>query len=146
VPAAAVEPPSQSSSLVEFSHTVTAAQQRKDEAFMRQVFDRHCGSQGELSAPALMAALTEVQAPVLASAASSADDIFRRADANLSGAVDFAECQPTLHAWPVPCLLMHFFTRFMRAAQLPDELEMVLEDSDLRVRPEAAAVDASSCS
>ena len=97
MPAAAVEPPSQSSSLVEFSHTVTAAQQRKDEAFMRQVFDRHCGSQGELSAPALMAALTEVQAPVLASAASSADDIFRRADANLSGAVDFAECQPILH-------------------------------------------------
>jgi hypothetical protein len=30
----------------------------------------------------------------------------------------------------------------MRAAQLPDELEMVLEDNDLRVRTAATAVTA----
>ena len=34
----------------------------------------------------------------------------------------------------------------MRAAQLPDELEMVLEDSDLRVRAAGAAVAASAYS
>ena len=34
----------------------------------------------------------------------------------------------------------------MRAAQLPDELEMVLEDSDLQVRAAGAAVAASAYS
>ena len=63
---------------------------------MRDVFDRHAGSKGELSAPELMTALEEVKAPVLSSEGSSADSIFRRADANLSGTVDFAECDPDL--------------------------------------------------
>jgi len=78
---------------------------------MRIAFSRHADSKGMLSNKALMAALKEVEAPVLTNG-SSAESIFRRADANLSGAVDFDE--------------------FMRAAQLPDELEMVLEDNDLR--------------
>jgi hypothetical protein len=66
-----------------------------DEEFMREVFNRHADSSGELSAPALMAALKEVEAPVLASSEASAEHIFRRADANLSGAVDFQECEPS---------------------------------------------------
>jgi hypothetical protein len=93
------EAKSDSLSLAEFAHSVTAAQNRKDQAFLRKVFDRHAGSKGELSAAALMAALQEIEAPVLASDAS-AEDILRRTDANINGnmngAVDFAQCEPAL--------------------------------------------------
>jgi hypothetical protein len=74
---------------------VNAARKLKDEAFMRCIFDRHADSKGELSSPALMLALKEAGAPVLHADASSQDNIFRRADANLSGAVDFAEWAPS---------------------------------------------------
>ena len=66
---------------------------------MRDVFNRHadCNSNQALSAPALMTALKEVEAPVLHSSVSTEDNIFRRADTNLSGAVDFEECEKTMH-------------------------------------------------
>jgi hypothetical protein len=88
---------SQSSSLVDFAHTVNAALKRKDEAFMRDVFLRHAGSKGELFSPALMVALEEVEAPVLNIEGASTEDIFRHADANMSGSVDFEEFDPALH-------------------------------------------------
>jgi hypothetical protein len=97
---------------------------------MRGVFDRHADSKGELSAPALMLALKEAGAPVLTADGSSQDNIFRRADANLSGAVDFDECAPNALFLTKPA---HATFRFMRAAQFPDELEMFLEDNNLQV-------------
>jgi hypothetical protein len=76
---------------------LTAALKRQDEAFMRNVFTRHSGSKGELSSPALMVALKEVEAPVLNIEGASTEDVFRRADANMSGSVDFQEFEPALH-------------------------------------------------
>ena len=111
-PPAAAESQSDASSLIaEFTHTVTAAQKRKDKTFMRVVFDRHAGSKGQLSAPELMAALKEVEAPVLTGDGSSEENMFRRADANLSEAVDFHEYKFTLHCVCVcdVILLMHFY-------------------------------------
>ena len=111
-PPAAAESQSDASSLIaEFTHTVTAAQKRKDKTFMRVVFDRHAGSKGQLSAPELMAALKEVEAPVLTGDGSSEENMFRRADANLSGAVDFDEYKFTLHCVRVcdVMLLMHVY-------------------------------------
>ena len=110
-PPAAAESQSDDSSLIaEFTHTVTAAQKRKDRTFMRVVFDRHAGSKGQLSAPELMAALKEVEAPVLTNG-SSAESIFRRADANLSGAVDFDECDPALPSFMPPDVLLILFLK-----------------------------------
>jgi Ca2+-binding EF-hand superfamily protein len=120
-----------------------------------------------LSAEALMNALKEVDAPVLLSSeGSSPEQIFRRADANLSGSVDLAEFEPlpfmshvsactshvkphTLHAarhmshsthctshvtrTRFRCHVDHSVFRFMRAAELPDDLEMLLEDHRLSV-------------
>ena len=79
--------------------TITVAQNIADESFMRDVFDRHadCNSKQGLSSAALMAALKEVQAPVVLSSASSEKDVLRRVDANLSGSVDFQECET--HIW-----------------------------------------------
>ncbi len=84
-------------SAVHFDRAVTAAMLRCDEAFLLKVFNRHADSNGKLSSSALIAALKEVDAPVLASSSSdesscSADFIFRRADADMSGLVDFSEC------------------------------------------------------
>jgi len=112
--AARLSQPSAPDSHTEFTHTISVAQNIADESFMRDVFNRHadCNSNQALSAPALMAALNEVEAPVLHSSGSTEENMFRRADTNLSGAVDFEE--------------------FMRAAQLPDELEMLLEDDPFR--------------
>ena len=87
---------SASPSPVQFAHAVAAAMQRRDEACMRKVFDRHADSSGKLSVASLSAALKDIDAPVLAAATSDgssdpAHRIFCRADANMSGDVDFAE-------------------------------------------------------
>jgi uncharacterized phage infection (PIP) family protein YhgE len=79
----------------QFARHISNAAQRKDEAFMREVFNRHATNE-KISASALIAALKEVAAPVLAAASSEGscatdDYVFRRADANLSGDVDFSE-------------------------------------------------------
>ena len=62
---------------------------------MRKIFNRHATKE-KLSASALTAALKDVAAPVLAVASSegscdAADYLLSRADANMSGDVDFAE-------------------------------------------------------
>ena len=71
-----------------------------DETFMQKVFDRHADSNKGLSKDALMSALREVGAPVLAGKNSDDENIFRRADANLDGSVNFKEYWPARHAWP----------------------------------------------
>ena len=114
---------------------------------MRGVFDRHAGSKGMLSAPELIAALEEVGAPVLSDEGSSTESIFRRADTDLSGAVDFAECEPVLQLFAR--FTCHPFAnsisaRFKRAANIPDELELLLEDDRLSVHAACAAVLVSS--
>ena len=56
---------------------------------MKAVFELHKDVDGGLSKAALVAALNEVDAPVLSSSeAASEDSLFRRADSKLSGAVD----------------------------------------------------------
>lgn len=77
----------------QFSRAISDAAQLHDEAFMREVFERHATNK-KLSANALITALKDVAAPLLAVAScesDSVDYIFRRADANLSGDIDFAE-------------------------------------------------------
>ena len=81
--------------LAQFARATSDDAQRKDEAFMRQVFNRHATSE-KLSASTLIAALNDVAAPLLAATSSEsssdfADFIFRRADANMSGDIDFPE-------------------------------------------------------
>ena len=82
-------------STAQFAREISLAAQRKDEAFMREIFNRHATKE-KLSASALTTALKDVAAPMLAAASSegscdTADYVFRRADANLSGDVDFPE-------------------------------------------------------
>ena len=93
--AARLSQPSSPDTVTEFTHTISVAQNIADESFMRDVFNRHadCNSNQALSAPALMAALKEVEAPVLHSSGSTEENLLRRADTNLSGAVDFEECE-----------------------------------------------------
>jgi hypothetical protein len=79
----------------QFARAISDAGQRRDEAFMCEIFKRHATKE-KLSASALIAALKDIAAPVLAAAASeglsdATDYVFRRANANLSGDVDFAE-------------------------------------------------------
>jgi hypothetical protein len=81
--------------LAQFARATSNAAQRKDEAFMRQVFNRHATNE-KISASTLIAALNDVAAPLLAATSSesssdSADFVFRRADANMSGDIDFSE-------------------------------------------------------
>ena len=101
---------SPSPSPAQFASAVAAATKRRDEAFMRIAFSRHADSKGMLSNKALMAALKEVEAPVLTNG-SSAESIFRRADANLSGAVDFDECDPALPSFMPPDVLLMLFLK-----------------------------------
>jgi membrane-bound lytic murein transglycosylase B len=85
-----ISPPS----AAQFARFIFDASQRKEEAFMRKVFNRHA-IKGKLSASSLMAALKDIAAPVLVASSESSYDssdfVFRRADANMSGDVDFSE-------------------------------------------------------
>ena len=90
-PLSSLNPPS----AAQFARAISDASQRNDDAFMRKIFNRHATKE-KLSASALIAALKDVAAPVLATASSegscdTADHIFRRADANMSGDVDYSE-------------------------------------------------------
>jgi hypothetical protein len=99
----------------------------------RDVFLRFANVKG-LTASALMDALKEVDAPVLLSGEGcSPEQIFRRADTDINGLVDLPELDPPPPPFP-HCLIDHYLVfRFMRAAALPDELEMILEDDRLSV-------------
>jgi len=81
------------------------------EAAARDVFQKFIDVKG-MSAQQLVNALTEVKAPfLLCSERCSPEQIFRLADANASGSVDLIE--------------------FMRVAQLPDDLERILDNHNL---------------
>jgi hypothetical protein len=100
----------------------------------RDAFLRFADVKG-LSAEAFLDALKEVDAPVLLSSEGcSPEQLFRRADANTRGSVDFAESDPPLVPVIFRCHAHLFGFRFMRAAELPDDLEMILEDYHLGVR------------
>ena len=60
---------------------------------MKELFERHKDVDGGLSQAAFIAALKEIEAPVLFSSDSASDDsLFLRADTNASGCVDQSEC------------------------------------------------------
>jgi hypothetical protein len=67
---------------------------RRDKEQMHAVFDRDKDVEGKgLSKAALMAALTEVSAPVLSSSDDASEDrVFRRADTNCSSFGDLDDC------------------------------------------------------
>ena len=88
-----VPPPTVAESSTDYAKHMALSAARRDESHMKAVFERHKDAEGGLSKTALMAALTQVKAPVLStSEGNSEDDLFRRADGNLSGAVDLNEC------------------------------------------------------
>jgi hypothetical protein len=87
-----VSPPTAVESSTDYAKPMALSAARCDESYMKAVFERHKDTEGGLSKTALMAALAEVKAPVLSTReGNSEDDLFRRADSNLSGAVDLNE-------------------------------------------------------
>jgi hypothetical protein len=123
---------------INYAKFLALSADRRDKSYMQAVFNRHKDVEGGLSKTALMAALREVEAPVLSSSeGASEDELFSRADSNLSGAVDLNECvSPSFDAF-VECRKFAFingaFRRFMIVASLPDELELFLSHHNLSV-------------
>ncbi len=109
---------------LDYMKSIELSEKRRDDAYMKAVFEQHKDLDGGLSKVALTSALNAVEAPVLShSDGVSEDRLFRRADSNSSGFVDFNE--------------------FKQVANLPDELEMFLSDHDLRRFTPALRVHAS---
>ncbi len=82
-------------SAAQFARAISDSARCEDEKFMRQVFNRHAIDE-KLSVSALIAALKDVAAPVLHAASSEdssdvAEYVFRHADANLRGDLNFVE-------------------------------------------------------
>jgi hypothetical protein len=92
----------------DFAHAIAKAQKIMDKVFMLSVFERYADSNGELSAPGLMAALKEVDAPVLSNDLSP-EEIFRRVDSDLGGTVGFDEYEPVFQCFGSACCSL---TRF----------------------------------
>jgi len=85
-------PPTATDSPIDYAKSIALSAKRRDDAHMKGVFERHKDVDGGLSKAAFIAALQEVEAPVLFSSDSaSEDDLFRRADTNASGSVDLSE-------------------------------------------------------
>ena len=124
---------------VNYAESIALNAKRRDKAHMQAVFERHRDIEEKgLSKAALMAALQEVGAPVLSSSdGASEDSLFHRADTNMSNFVD-------LNEWVVSRLVMccacgnDIMRRFMLVANLPDDLEMFLDDHSLGVSAAAA--------
>jgi hypothetical protein len=114
--------PLDSSSFKKFDRSLSASEKRKDEVFMRQIFDCRADSNGELSSPALMDALKDIEAPVLAVKNLSAEDIFRRSDSNMSGTVNFSECEHT-SVYPFRHVLIHVFIGSCALLNFPTSLK-----------------------
>jgi hypothetical protein len=132
--------PNSFESSANYAKHIALSTARRDESFMNAVFARHKDAEGGLSKTALMAALREVEAPVLSSSeftSQSEDDLFRRADSNLSGAVDQNEYVfPPFDAhleWRKFACRHGCLRRFMITANLPDDLEMFLSYHNLSV-------------
>ena len=79
-----------------YTESITLAALRRDEAHMRAVFNRHKDLDGGLSKDAFVAALREVAAPVILS--HDEDGVYKLADTDMSGSVDFCECAFPLYS------------------------------------------------
>ncbi len=137
-PHVTVSPPTSVESSTDYAKPMSLSAARRDESYMKAVFERHKDAEGGLSKTALMAALREVEAPVLStSEGNSEDDLLRRADGNLSGSADLSECVVPPFDSRVGCrkFARHNggLLRFMITAGLPDELEMFLSHYNLSV-------------
>ena len=87
-----VSPPSSAECPTDYFKPMSLSAARRDESHMKAVFERHKDVEGGLSKTALMAALRDVDAPVLSTGeGNSEDDVFRRGDSNMSGFVDLNE-------------------------------------------------------
>ncbi len=142
-----LSPPTAVASPVDYATCMALSAARRDLAHMKVVFDRHKDVEGGLSKTALVAALKEVDAPVLSSSeGASEDSLFRRADTNLSGSVDQNECA-LLPAFPHTrhSCSNAMMRRFMLVANLPDDLEMFLADHNLSVSAAAAFPPQRTC-
>ncbi len=105
--------PASANPSVDYIRSILLSDRRRDDEHMQTIFDRHKDAKGGLSKAAFIAALNEVEAPVISSMEDASDDaLFRRADSDLSGSVGFNE--------------------FKRVANLPDDLEMLLSENGLK--------------
>jgi hypothetical protein len=77
----------------DYTKCIALGGKRRDSAYMKELFERHKDVDGGLSQAAFIAALKEVEAPVLFSSDNASEDsLFLRADTNASGCVDQSEC------------------------------------------------------
>jgi hypothetical protein len=123
----------------DYAKCIALDSKRRDSAYRKDVFERRKDVDGGLSQAAFIAALKEIEAPVLFSSDNASDDsLFLRADTNASGCVDQSQCG---FCWRnMRCVCAHpAFHRFNLAANLPDDLEMFLGEHNLSVRGGAAA-------
>jgi hypothetical protein len=86
-------PPAVADSPTDYANCIALGGKRRDSAYMKEVFERHKDVDGGLSQAAFIAALKEVEAPVLFSSDNATyASLFLRADTNASGCVDQSEC------------------------------------------------------
>ena len=74
--------------LTRISESIARSHMRRDQSHMRAVFERHQDVHNGMSKDALIFALKEVDAPVVI---KECDAVFRLADTNMDGYVDFDE-------------------------------------------------------
>jgi hypothetical protein len=85
--------PGTTDSCIDYAKFISLNAKRRDKVHMQATFERYRDVEGGLSKTALMAALTEVDAPVLSSSDGAAEDsVFRRADTDSSNYIDLDEC------------------------------------------------------
>jgi ankyrin repeat protein len=99
------------------SDGIVSGKNRRNEQYLRDVFNRHKGAQDGLSGQNLVQSLQDVDAPNIPSSVQDIADVMNQFDANSNGVLEFGE--------------------FQQAVNGPDELQMWLGEKQLPIAADA---------
>jgi WD40 repeat protein len=103
--------------LLKCSDGIVSGKNRRNEQYLRDVFNRHKGAQGGLSGQNLVQALQDVDSPNIPISVQDIADVMNQFDANSNGVLEFGE--------------------FQQAVNEPDELQMWLGEKQLPIAADA---------
>jgi hypothetical protein len=113
------------SNFTKCSAGILAGKNRRNEQFLRDLFNRHKDSSGGLCGQNLVQALRDADAPIIPTSDQEIADFVKKFDVNSNGTIDFGE--------------------FQAAVSEPDELQVWFEEKQLPLAADALRVLVGRC-
>jgi WD40 repeat protein len=110
-------PSSSNATFAKCSAGIASGKKRRDEQYLRNVFNHHKDSSGGLSGQNLIQAFFDADAPIIPTSDEEVADVIKQFDANSNGVLEFGE--------------------FQSAVNYPDELQLWLSEKQLPLATDA---------